>query len=88
MARYGDPYAKLWSDEDLVRMRDDALMQWSENRAPKHFHDNLMWEYVKVLERALIDSTTTIFTGREKLPKFARAVNRNSLPKGSIRATE
>lgn len=88
MAHYGDPYVNLWSDEDLVRMRDDALMQWSENRAPKYFHDNLMWAYIRVLERALIDSTTTMFTGREKLPKFTRAVNRSSLPKGSIRVTE
>lgn len=88
MARYGDPYANLWSDDDLERMRDHALMQWSENRAPVDFHDGRIWAYIAILERALIDTTTTSFTGRETLPKFSQAVKGRGLPKSTTPETE
>ena len=86
MARYGDPYANLWSDEDLARMRDNALAQWSENRAPEGFHDGLIWAYIAVLERALIDTTTTTFIGRERLPLFSQAVRKRDVPKVTLPA--
>lgn len=67
-------------------MRDHALTQWSENRAPEGFHDSRKSAYTAVLERALIDTTTTTFVIRERLSLFSQAVRKRDLPKVTLPA--
>ena len=79
MAKYGTP-SNFYGDDDLLRMRENALLQWQKNRATNKFADAQIWAYLQALENTLRDDTTTMFRGVKKYPKWSKATQAQRLP--------